>query len=247
MLVDALEERKIGVRVAVTLGELRSIQVFVLGDVAQPGSFAVSPFSTVLNALFVAGGVTESGTLRTIQLKRGGQTVSNLDLYSLLLQGDISGDQRIQNGDVIFVPSVGPQVAIAGEVKRPAVFEIKRGERLSDVVDFASGFSGYAFETEVRIRRTESGITRVSRSIPAAQLTAVSPRAGDEIEVLPVDRVIPNAVEMAGLVERPGLTQWRAGLTLAEAVAGAGLSRLPSELMAVVEQQAETSVHYRSA
>ena len=108
-----------------TLGELRSIQVFVLGEVAQPGSFAVSPFSSVLNALFVAGGITENGSLRQVELKREGKTVANLDLYQLLLQGDISGDQRVQNGDVIFVTTVGSQVAIKGDVKRPRFLKLR--------------------------------------------------------------------------------------------------------------------------
>ena len=239
LIVQQIEERKIGVSVTVTLGELRSIQIFVLGEVAQPGSFAVSPFSSVLNALFVAGGITENGSLRQVQLKREGKTVANLDLYQLLLQGDISGDQRVQNGDVIFVTTVGSQVAIKGEVKRPAIFEIKANETLADVVDFASGFSGYAFANELRVRRTENGETRISRSLTAAELPGVMPRAGDEIEVLPVDRIIPNAVELAGLVERPGLVQWTADLTLQQLLTQAGLSRLPSELMVVWERQVD--------
>lgn len=236
LLKQSIEERLIGVDVAVTLGELRSIQIFVLGDVAQPGSFAVSPFSTVLNALFVAGGVTDNGSLRKIQLKRSGETIAQLDLYDLLLRGDISGDQRIQSGDVIFVPSVGDQVAIAGEVKRPGVFEVGDNETLADVIGFASGFSGFAFENEVRIRRTEQGVSRVSRSLASGELSQVSPQSGDEIEVLPVDRMIPNAVEVAGLVERPGLVQWSADLTLKQVVEQAGLSRLPGELLVVWEQ-----------
>ena len=218
LVEERVQQRKIGVTSVVTLDELRSIQVFVLGDVNQPGSFAVSAFSTLVNALFVAGGVSENGSLRSIQLKRGGQTVASLDLYRLLLQGDASGDIRVRQGDVIFVPSVGDQVAVRGEVKRPAIFEFKNGESLEDILSFASGFSGFAFENEIRIRRTTDGVDRISQSIDRDQLSLYTPAPGDVVDVLPVNALPTRAIELSGLFSRPGFREWKEGLTLGEVI-----------------------------
>ena len=115
----------IGTQASVGIGELRSIRVFVLGDAQTPGSYTVSGLSTITNALFVSGGVKKIGSLRNIQLKRGGRTVTTLDLYDLLLHGDTSADARLLPGDVIFMPPVGATVGLGGEVRRPAIYELK--------------------------------------------------------------------------------------------------------------------------
>jgi len=208
LISTRVRERKIGIEVSVTLDELRSIQVFVLGEVSQPGSFAVSSLSTATNALFVAGGVTERGSLRTIQIKRNGRVVANLDLYDLMLNGDVSGDQRLRQGDVVFVPSVGSQVAIAGEVNRAAIFEVIPGENLQDVIGFASGFSGFAYTKDVRLTRTIDGVRRISKSLSEADLNSTPPYSGDFLEVLPVSVKPVASVEIAGLVARPGYVEW---------------------------------------
>ena len=238
LVAERVQQRKIGVTSVVTLDELRSIQVFVLGDVNQPGSFAVSAFSTLVNALFVAGGVSEDGSLRSIQLKRGGQTVASLDLYRLLLQGDASGDVRVRQGDVIFVPSVGDQVAVRGEVKRPAIFEFKEGESLEDILDFASGFSGFAFENEIRIRRTVNGVDRISQSIERDQLALYAPASGDVVDVLSVNALPTKAIELSGLFSRPGFRQWKQGLTLGEVITSPrDLMIPPLESLVVIESR----------
>ncbi|HIJ31413.1 MAG TPA: polysaccharide export protein, partial [Gammaproteobacteria bacterium] len=124
-LNQRIAQQMIGVRASITLGRLRSIRVFILGDVQRPGSYTVSALSTMTNALFVSGGVTKIGSLRNIQLKRQGKVVTTLDLYDLLLKGDTSQDARIQPGDVLFVPPVGEVVGIGGEVRRPALYELE--------------------------------------------------------------------------------------------------------------------------
>jgi polysaccharide biosynthesis/export protein len=118
LLEQRVAEQMIGMRANVSMGALRSIQVFVLGEAAQPGSYTVSGLSTITNALFASGGVKPIGSLRNIQLKRSGQVVRTLDLYDLLLNGDTSNDARLLPGDVIFIPPVGITVAITGEVPR---------------------------------------------------------------------------------------------------------------------------------
>ena len=238
LVAERVQQRKIGVTSVVTLDELRSIQVFVLGDVNQPGSFAVSAFSTLVNALFVAGGISEDGSLRSIQLKRDGQTVASLDLYRLLLQGDASGDVRVRQGDVIFVPSVGDQVAVRGEVKRPAIFEFKDGESLEDILRFASGFSGFAFENEIRIRRTVDGVDRISQSIERDQLSLYTPASGDVVDILSVNALPTKAIELAGLFSRPGFRQWKQGLTLGEVITSPrDLMIPPLESLIVIESR----------
>lgn len=238
LVEERVQQRKIGVTSVVTLDELRSIQVFVLGDVNQPGSFAVSAFSTLVNALFVAGGVSEGGSLRNIQLKRNGRTVASLDLYRLLLRGDASGDLRVRQGDVIFVPSVGDQIAVRGEVKRPAIFEFKEGESLAEVIGFASGFSGFAFENEIRIRRTTNGVDRISKSISRRQLSSYAPVSGDVIDVLPVNALPTSTIELSGLFSRPGFREWRPGITLGEVITSPrDLMIPPLESLVVVESR----------
>ena len=141
LLEQRVAEQMIGMRASISMGALRSIQVFVLGEAESPGSYTVSGLSTITNALLVSGGAKTIGSLRNIQLKRGGQIVGRIDLYDLLLNGDTSADQRLQPGDVIFIPPVGPTVAISGEVRRPAIYEVREGERLHAVwhVDDGSG------------------------------------------------------------------------------------------------------------
>ncbi len=126
-------QQMIGVRASVTLGELRSIRVFVLGDAVRPGSYTVSGLSTMTNALFASGGVKEIGSLRKIELMRGGQTVTTLDLYDLLLHGDTRADARLQPGDTIFVPPIST-VSVDGEVRRPAIYELRNENTVAELI-----------------------------------------------------------------------------------------------------------------
>ncbi len=124
----------IGTQVSVTMGQLRTIRVYVLGDVNQPGSYVVSGLSTISGALYRSGGISPIGSLRNIQLKRSGRVVSTLDVYDLLVRGDTSGNSRLQPGDVIFVPPIGKTVAVGGAVNRPAIYEVKRLTSAADLV-----------------------------------------------------------------------------------------------------------------
>ena len=124
VLTNQISKQMIGVSSAITLGALRSIRVFILGDARYPGSYTVSSLSTMTNALLLSGGIAQTGSLRRIELKRQGRLVSRLDLYDLLLKGDTSRDLRLQPGDVLFVPPVGTTVGISGEVRRPAIYEL---------------------------------------------------------------------------------------------------------------------------
>ncbi len=171
-LNSRVQEMLIGTQVSVTMGQLRTIRVFVLGDVNKPGSYVVGGLSTMSGALYRSGGISPVGSMRDLQLKRNGTTVARLDLYDLLINGDNSGDQRLQPGDVIFVPPVGDTVSIAGAVKRPAIYETRGRTSVADAVALAGGLSNKAFEEGARLERntddSDGGVIAVDLNDPVS-------------------------------------------------------------------------------
>jgi protein involved in polysaccharide export with SLBB domain len=224
-LRDAINERvaeqMIGVRASVTLGELRSIQVFVLGDVARPGSYTVSGLATMTNALLASGGVKPIGSLRNVALRRGGNTVSTLDLYDLLLRGDTRGDARLQPGDAVFVPPIGGTVTIDGEVRRPAIYEVNNEQSVAELVALAGGLNAAANRSAVKLERVVPNrgttVQDIDLATPGAQ-TAV--RDGDVLRVPPNLEQLQTSVRLAGNVFQPGLYQWRDGMRLRDLLPG---------------------------
>jgi polysaccharide export outer membrane protein len=218
VLQARVAEQMIGVRASITLGELRSIRVFVLGDVNRPGSFTVSSLSTMTNALFVSGGVNPIGSLRNIQLKRKGKIVGRMDLYDLMLRGDNSSDARLQPGDVIFIPPIGSTVAVSGGVRRPAIYELKNKKTLGEVIELAGGFVPTAYPEEVRVKRINRDRRR---SVLVVDLSSAEGRAmpvmnGDAIQVDSVLDEIDSSVVLSGHVQRPGAFQWYQGMRLTD-------------------------------
>ncbi len=168
LLEQRVAEQMIGMRASVSMGALRSIQVFVLGEAEQPGSYTVSGLSTITNALFASGGVKPIGSLRNIQLKRNGQVVRTLDLYDLLLNGDTSGDVRLLPGDVIFIPPVGTTVAVEGEIQRPAIYEVKPGAVASEILYLSGGLTPTADPRSATLERIDE---RRNRTVVDVDLT----------------------------------------------------------------------------
>jgi protein involved in polysaccharide export with SLBB domain len=140
-------------QMAVTLGRLRTIRVYVVGEVQQPGAYTVSSLSTIVNALFASGGPTKNGSLRHMRLLRQGKVIHTLDLYDFLLQGDKSQDQILQSGDTIFVPVIGPVAGVAGNVRRPAIYEIKPGITLQHLLELAGGVTPLGYLQRVHVER----------------------------------------------------------------------------------------------
>ncbi len=145
-----------GFEMNVSMGPLRTIQVYVVGNAQRPGAYTISSLSTIINALFEGGGPSKTGSMRNIQVKRNGKTVVTFDLYDFLLQGDKTKDIRLMPEDVIFIPPVGPLVGIAGNVKTPAIYELKGETRLLDLIDMAGGITGIAFTGRVQVQRVEN-------------------------------------------------------------------------------------------
>jgi len=208
----------IGTQASIGVGELRSIRVFVLGDAQMPGSYTVSGLSTVTNALFVSGGVKRIGSLRNIQLKRGGRTVTTLDLYDLLLRGDTSADLRLQPGDVIFVPPVGTTVGLAGEVRRPAIYELKGETNAADLLVLGGGMMADADPALATIDRVDDRRARVTLDVnlTSAAGRAVALRAGDTLRIPEIRPVLEDTVTISGFVHRPGDYQFKPGMRIAD-------------------------------
>jgi protein involved in polysaccharide export with SLBB domain len=221
LIQERVAEQMIGVSASVTMGQVRTIRVFVLGDVERPGSYVVTGLSTMMNALFVGGGVSESGSLRNVQLKRGGRTVQTLDVYDLLLRGDSRRDARLQSNDVLFVPPRGPTVAVGGEVQRPAIYELAGEKTLDDVIELAGGLTATAYAATARVERVDVTGGRSVRTVdleePSGRQAAV--RNGDRVTVDPLpDDVLTDHVTLAGHVQRPGPYEWRPGMRLTDLI-----------------------------
>ena len=220
LLKSRIEKQMIGETVSVTMGALRSIRVFILGDVNHPGSYTVSALSTMTNALLQGGGIKPIGSLRHIQLKRRGKVVTRMDLYDLLLRGDTRHDARLQPGDVIFVPPVGATVGVAGEVRRPAIYEL-RGERtVGEVLSLAGGLLPTAYPQASRIERISKRGERTLVDVDAASRKGLATRiqAGDVLHVYSVLEKMENIVVLSGHVQRPGGYQWHKGMRVSDLV-----------------------------
>lgn len=221
-------------RFSVSPVRLRSNQIYVVGELLRPGSYRISSAGTALTALFAAAGPSDNGSLRNVQIKRGGRTVDVLDVYDYLINGDATHDVRLLTGDVILVPVHSPRVRVVGEVTRPATYEIKSGETLSDLIRFAGGFTPNASQRRVQIERIqapasrgEGGRDRVTLDISPVNLAAGNPSdilllAGDIVRVFPVTERIRNRVSVEGNVWQPGTLGLTAGMTVAQALRAAG-------------------------
>jgi protein involved in polysaccharide export with SLBB domain len=212
---DRIAQQMIGVRANITLGELRSIQVFVLGDVVRPGSYTVNGLAAISNALFASGGVRPIGSLRNIALRRNGTTINTLDLYDLLLRGDTRSDIRLQPGDAIFVPPIGPTVSVDGEVRRPAIYEVRNEQTVADLVALAGGLNPNANRSAVKLERVvpNRGTTVQDVDLATNEARTVV-RDGDVLRVQPNLEQLESSVRLAGHVFQPGLAQWFEGMRL---------------------------------
>lgn len=216
-------------RMNVSVGRVRAVQVYVAGDVVRPGAFQVSALSTVMDALQRAGGPTDIGTFRRVQVRRRGSPAQSVDLYDYFVRGDGSADVRLQQGDIVFVPPAGAHVRIEGEVRRPAIYEVLPDEDLGLALEYAGGIKPQAAASQIVIERILPPFARtpgVDRVVISADLVAmatgsmpaVNLEAGDRITVLPISEERRQFVSLTGAVNRPGDYQWNPGMTLAQLV-----------------------------
>ena len=211
------------VKINVSLGRLRTITVFVVGKAQKPGSYTVSSLSTLINALFAAGGPNKNGTMRDIQVKRNGVTITNFDFYDFLLKGDKTKDIRLLPEDVIFIPPVGPLTAVIGYVNTPAIYELKEEATVREVVDLAGGLNDIAFKGRLQIERIIENKygTVYDANIEDIKSSDINIQPGDLIKIFSVvqDRKI---VRLVGAVQREGEYGVHTGVTVKELISMAG-------------------------
>jgi polysaccharide biosynthesis/export protein len=230
-------------RFDVTVSNVRANQVYVVGEVAQPGAYQVSSLGTALTALYAAGGVTERGNLRAVELLRGGKPAATLDLYGYLLRGDTRADVRLETGDVVFVPVHGLRVEVTGAVTRPAIYEQRAGETLEDLVEAAGGFRPDAALTRIAVHRVtpapQRGPGAFARQVVDVEMDSPGGGAIPAIALQDGDSVVVDSVPalnqqlyvgIAGMVQKPGAYPWRPGMTLRELVAWARGPRIGASL-----------------
>lgn len=212
------------VKINISMGQLRSMQVFVVGKAKHPGSYMLSSFSTLVNALFAAGGPSAIGSMRDIQIKRAGKTLKHFDLYDLLLSGEKSGDLRLQTGDVIFIPTVGPRVGISGNVVAPALYELKGPTLLSYLIAMAGGIRADGDSQRVQVERKFKGNSKIVLDVRLTTLGIQDPvllKDGDRVRVFSIDERIKNAITVKGNVARPGVFEWSPDMRIKDLFQGA--------------------------
>lgn len=219
-LIEKYKQQVIGVTPHITMGKLRTIQIYLVGEVYRPGVITLNSLSTVTHALFSSGGVNDIGSLRNIQLKRSGKTVTTYDLYDLLVFGSTDGDKRLQQGDVIFVPTVEKLVSIDGNIRRPAIYEVKAGENLSDLLSIAGGLLPSAAADKLQIARKTAKLGLEVKTVDtfsgADKQFALS--NGDFINVPGASTEFNNAILISGAYSTPGMIQWRKGQMLSSLI-----------------------------
>lgn len=217
LLHKELSKYYTGFEMNVSMGSLRTIMVYIMGNAKKPGAYTISSLSTIITALFEAGGPSKVGTMRDIQVKRSGKTIVHFDLYDFLLKGDKANDIRLMSEDVIFIPIVGSRVGVAGNVKRPGIYEVKNENRLLDLLDMVGGISGAAFKGRIQVQRIDD---HQFRTLFEGDLIEVEKNAeknfaikdGDLIKIYPVFET-KNTITISGAVASPGDYGVTAGVT----------------------------------
>jgi protein involved in polysaccharide export with SLBB domain len=240
-LADQIKQRMIGVSASITMGQLRSIRIFALGDVYRPGSYTVSGLATLSHALFASGGVKKIGSLRNIELKRNGRKVTTIDLYDFLLKGNTSRDVRLLPGDVVFVPTIGKTVAIAGEVVRPAIYELAGETNVGDILKLSGGLLPNAYTSKALIERfNPKGDKQVVNIDLSGSGLSAPIKNGDVIKVFTATDYETNQVLLVGNVKRPGKVAWNPGMKVLDLISSRD-DLLPESLMdyGIIESEAE--------
>lgn len=218
-----VSRQMIGAETVISLKELRSMRVFMLGSAYMPGSYTVSSLTTISNALFVSGGVNEIGSLRNIQLKRNGKTIHTFDLYDLLLKGDTSQDMRLQAGDAIFIPVIKKTVRMQGSVRRPALYELKDGETLGELINYSGGFASESLPkgTEINRLNKELGVREIKK-INASTSSDLPMFDGDIINIPGITALDEINITLTGQFKHPGVYSVKNGDKISSILTRAG-------------------------
>jgi len=251
-LQDQLARKQTDFKMVVTMGRLRTMRIFVVGEAQTPGSYTVSSLSTVINALFAAGGPSKNGSLRDIRLLRGNQPPVHIDIYDFLLGGDKNNDLRLADGDTVFIPIIGPAVGIAGNVKRPAIYEMAKPMTLRETIELAGGVNYAGWLQQVQVERVENHKKRIVVDFNVAEPKAINGKGaadtvmhdGDLIRIFAVSPLEQNVVRLEGHVVRAGKYELKPAMRLKDVLSSYD-SLLPQANMehAEIERLVEPDYH----
>ena len=228
LIKSKFSNSRIGVEAFITLGRLRMINVTFAGEVNQPGTTTVGGLTRLSQAIAAAGGLSALGSLRNIELRRGSDEPRRFDAYDLLLRGDASGDLRLQDGDILFVPTVGSLAAAMGEVRRPGVYEVLPDERLSDLLLMAGGTTERALTSHVLLEHeVPEGVPEI-QNLTFPELSLRNAQAGDRIRILPSADRFANRITLSGAIQRPGIYGFEPGLAVSDLISDPDLDLLES-------------------
>jgi protein involved in polysaccharide export with SLBB domain len=215
-----VEREMIGVRASVTMGDTRSIRVYVFGEAKRPGSYTISGLGTISSALFAAGGVKPIGSLRNIQLKRNGQLVRDFDLYDMLIRGDSTDDAKLLPGDIVFIPPVGNTITVSGEVRRPAIYEARHENTVFDVIQLAGGLTSEADSSKASLTRIDEKRQRVVMTVDLTRTSGPTQnvRNGDVLVVSRLKPTLDSGVVVEGYVHSPATYAYHDGLRLSDVI-----------------------------
>ena len=224
LIKTRVAQQLIGVDAVVTMGRLRAISIFMAGEVSVPGAYSVSAMTTVTLALFQAGGITDIGSLRKIEVRRAGAEAAVFDAYDLLMRGDASSDVRLTSGDVVYVPTFDAEVDVLGAVKRPMVYELVGDETVADAIAMAGSFSRTAFPSSTLLTRKSGDLglpsaTTLDLTSPSGLSSAV--KDGDVVEVPEMGELVSNSVTLRGAITRPGDYVWLPGMRVSNLISNA--------------------------
>ncbi len=200
-------------KLSVNIGNIRSIKVIVTGEVTKPGTYTLPSLATVFNALYSSGGPSENGSFRNIEIIRSGKKIAVLDVYDFLLKGELKNNLRLQDQDIVRIPTYLNRVEMLGEVKRPAIFEMKQSEDFNTLLNFAGGFTERAYKARVKVLNNTATERKIT-DITATQFATYKPNSGDKFYVNEILDRFENRVTIRGAIFRPGQYELSPGLTL---------------------------------
>lgn len=201
------------------IGQIRAVQIYVVGQAHRPGTYTVSSLTTLVDAIFASGGPSVDGSMRHIYLKRNGSVVTDFDLYDLLVSGDKSKDTQLQSGDVIYIPPAGPQVALTGSVRRPAIYELRNGDTIAQLLKYAGGPSTTASNSRISIERIHDHRDRAAMEVAFdAEGLATPLDQGDVVRVMSITPMYQNTVTLRGYVANPGRFAWHQGMRISDMI-----------------------------
>jgi protein involved in polysaccharide export with SLBB domain len=219
VLRDAVSHVFRNFHLTASVGQIRSIQVYVVGDARRPGVYTISSLSTLVDALFASGGPSPDGSMRNIEVRRDGKIITHFDLYHLLLSGERSNDVPLHSGDVIFIPPVGPQAAITGSVQEPAIYELRKGETIGQLIKNAGGSSAIAAKTYISIDRIVGHRDREAMQVSFNEAGLSTPvESGDLIRIHSIVPLFKNTVTLRGNTANPGRFAWHPGMRLSDLI-----------------------------